>query len=172
MRSGPASGMVPEDRKQQGIILSLSVSQNISLANLASITRRFGFIRGKKERKVALDLIGRLSIKTRSEKVPAATLSGGNQQKVSLAKWIHRKCRVMIIDEPTRGVDIGAKVEIYHLINELSQQGTAILVISSETPELMGICDRILVMRKGSITGELDKKDFSEEEILRLSIGA
>ncbi len=170
VRSG--LGMVPEDRKQQGILLSLSVKQNISLSDLAGITRRFGFIRGKKERRAALDLIGRLSIKTRDEKAPVATLSGGNQQKVSLAKWIHRKCRVMIIDEPTRGVDIGAKVEIYHLINELSRQGTAILVISSETPELMGICDRILVMRKGRITGELVKKDFSEEEILRLSIGA
>jgi ribose transport system ATP-binding protein len=131
-----------------------------------------GFIERRKERKAALELIGRLSIKTPNEKVPAATLSGGNQQKVVLAKWINRNCKVMIIDEPTRGVDIGAKVEIYRLINELSRQGVAIVVISSETPELMGICDRILVMRKGRITGELSKKDFSEEEILRISIGA
>ena len=100
------------------------------------------------------------------------TLSGGNQQKVVLAKWLNRKCKVMIIDEPTRGVDIGAKVEIYHLINDLSRQGVAIVVISSDSSELLGICDRIMVMRKGRIVGEVDREDYSEEEILRISIGA
>jgi ribose transport system ATP-binding protein len=165
-------GMVPEDRKKQGIILSFSIKQNISLSDLNRITNPFGFIREKKERNDTLELIGKLSIKALNEKAQAATLSGGNQQKVSLAKWINRKCKVMIIDEPTRGVDIGAKVEIYHLINDLSRQGIAIIVISSETSELIGICDRILVMRKGRIMGELGKNDFSEEEILRISIGA
>jgi ribose transport system ATP-binding protein len=165
-------GMVPEDRKQQGIILSLSVKQNISLSDLDKITGPFGFIQEKKERNNVLELIRKLSIKARNENVEAATLSGGNQQKLALAKWINRKCMVLIIDEPTRGVDIGAKVEIYHLINELSHQGVAILVISSESSELMGICDRILVMRKGKIVGELDRKNFCEEEILRISIGA
>jgi ribose transport system ATP-binding protein len=165
-------GMVPEDRKQQGIILSLSVKQNISLSDLDKITGPFGFIQEKKERDNVLELIRKLSIKALNENVEAATLSGGNQQKLALAKWINRKCMVLIIDEPTRGVDIGAKVEIYHLINELSHQGVAILVISSESSELMGICDRILVMRKGKIVGELDRKNFCEEEILRISIGA
>jgi len=165
-------GMVPEDRKKQGIILSFSIKQNISLSDLDRITDPFGFIREQKERNDTLELIGKLSIKALNEKAQASTLSGGNQQKVALAKWINRKCKVMIIDEPTRGVDIGAKVEIYHLINDLSRQGIAIIVISSETSELIGICDRILVMRKGRIMGELGKKDFSEEEILRISIGA
>ena len=165
-------GMVPEDRKKQGIILSFSIKQNISLSDLDRITDPFGFIREQKERNDTLELIGKLSIKALNEKALASTLSGGNQQKVALAKWINRKCKVMIIDEPTRGVDIGAKVEIYHLINDLSRQGIAIIVISSETSELIGICDRILVMRKGRIMGELGKKDFSEEEILRISIGA
>lgn len=164
--------MVPEDRKQQGIILSLSVKQNISLSDLDRITNKFGFIRAKKERTDCQELMNKLAIKAAGENARTATLSGGNQQKVALAKWINRKCKVMIIDEPTRGVDIGAKVEIYHLINELSVQGLAIIVISSETTELMGICDRIIVMRKGKITGELSKQDFSEEEILRMSIGA
>jgi len=165
-------GMVPEDRKKQGIILSFSIKQNISLSDLDRITDPFGFIREQKERNDTLELIGKLSIKALNEKTQASTLSGGNQQKVALAKWINRKCKVMIIDEPTRGVDIGAKVEIFHLINDLSRQGIAIIVISSETSELIGICDRILVMRKGRIMGELGKKDFSEEEILRISIGA
>jgi ribose transport system ATP-binding protein len=164
-------GMVPEDRKQQGVILSLSIQQNISLPNFHKITNKLGFIKTNKARDEAKELIGKLSIKTPSEKTAVATLSGGNQQKVSLAKWIGRNSKVMIIDEPTRGVDVGAKVEIYKLINELSRQGMAVIVVSSETEELIGICDRILVMRKGQIQGELEKKDFSEENILRLSIG-
>ncbi|HDY89730.1 MAG TPA: sugar ABC transporter ATP-binding protein [bacterium] len=165
-------GMIPEDRKQHGIILSLSIKQNISLSDLDSVTNRLGFIKRKKEQDNAQELIGKLSIKARNENAQVFTLSGGNQQKVVLAKWINRKCKVMIIDEPTRGVDIGAKVEIYHLINELSRKGVAILVISSDSAELMGICDRILVMRKGRVVGEINRKDFSEEEILRISIGA
>ncbi len=170
VRSG--IGMVPEDRKLLGIIPSLSVKQNISLSDLDRITNPLGFIKGQKERNESQELVNKLSIKTLNVDVQAATLSGGNQQKVALAKWINRKCRVLIIDEPTRGVDIGAKVEIYHLINDLSRQGSAIIVISSETSELMGICDRILVMRKGRIAGELEKNSFSEEEILRIAIGA
>ena len=164
--------MIPEDRKQHGIILSLSVKHNISLSDLDSVTNLLGFIKEKKEQNNALELIRKLSIKARNENAKVYTLSGGNQQKVVLAKWINRKCKVMIIDEPTRGVDIGAKVEIYHLINDLSRQGVGIVVISSETSELMGICDRILIMRKGRIVGEINRKDYSEEEILRISIGA
>jgi len=164
-------GMVPEDRKQHGVILSLSVKHNISLTNYNGISNQFGFINLKKERNNSTGLIQRLLIKTENENQEVGKLSGGNQQKVALAKWLNRSCKVLFIDEPTRGVDVGAKVEIYNLINELSHKGVAILVVSSETSELMGICDRILVMRKGQIQGELSKKEFSEEVILRLSIG-
>jgi ribose transport system ATP-binding protein len=165
-------GMVPEDRKQHGAILSLSLKHNISLPNMRKITDRLGFIHPKKEREIVRMLIRKLSVKTRDEDAMVSTLSGGNQQKIVLAKWINRHCRVIMIDEPTRGVDVGAKVEIYQLINELSQQGVGVIIVSSETEELMGICDRILVMRKGAIRGELDKRDFSEENILRWAIGA
>jgi len=164
-------GMVPEDRKQNGVILSLSVKQNISLTNYNGISDQFGFINLKKESNNSTGLIKRLLIKTENENVEVGNLSGGNQQKVVLAKWLNKNCKVLIIDEPTRGVDVGAKVEIYDLINELSDKGVAILVVSSETSELIGICDRILVMREGQIQGELSKKEFSEEAILRLSIG-
>jgi ribose transport system ATP-binding protein len=117
-------------------------------------------------------MIQKLAIKTPDEKTPVANLSGGNQQKVALAKWVHCENRVLIIDEPTRGVDIGAKVEIYNIINELASSGIAIIIVSSETSELMGICDRIMVIRKGEVRGMIGKEDFSEEEILRLAIGA
>jgi len=165
-------GMVPEDRKQHGVILSLTIKENISLTNFKGITDHFGFINAKKEIKNTNELIRKLIIKTKNGNQEVGKLSGGNQQKVVLAKWLNRNCRVMIIDEPTRGVDVGAKVEIYNLINELSQKGVAIIVISSETSELIGISDRIIVMWKGQIQGHLTKKEFSEEVILRLSTGA
>jgi ribose transport system ATP-binding protein len=165
-------GMVPEDRKQHGVILPLSVKQNISLTNYKLISDHFGFINAKKEAGNTNELIRRLTIKAENENQEVGKLSGGNQQKVSLAKWLNRDCKVLLVDEPTRGIDVGAKVEIYNLINELSHKGVAIIVISSETSELMGICDRILVMRKGQIQGELAKKEYSEEAILRLSIDA
>lgn len=165
-------GMVPEDRKQHGVILTMTVKQNISLTNYKGITNRFGFIKAKKERNKAVELIRKLAIKTKDENQETGKLSGGNQQKVSLAKWLNHECKVLMVDEPTRGIDVGAKVEIYNLLHELSVKGMAILVISSESQELMGICDRILVMRKGQIQGELTRENFSEEDILRLSIGA
>lgn len=164
-------GMVPEDRKQHGVILSLSLKQNISLTDYKRITDHLGFINAKKENNNIIELIRKLTIRTENEDQEVAKLSGGNQQKVSLAKWLNRDCKILIIDEPTRGVDVGAKVEIYNLINELSKRKIAIIMISSETSELIGICDRIVVMRKGEIRGELAKKEYSEEEILRLSIG-
>ncbi len=164
-------GMVPEDRKQHGVILSLPVKENISLTDYKAITGYLGFIKAKNETNNTIDLIKRLTIKAENENQEAGKLSGGNQQKVALAKWLNRDCRVMIIDEPTRGVDIGAKVEIYNLIIGLAKKGVAIIVISSETSELTGICDRIIVMRKGKIQGELTRQEFSEEAILRLSLG-
>ena len=164
--------MVPEDRKQHGVILPLTVMQNISLTGLKGIAGWLGFIRAGKEREITLALIRKLAIKAEDENQVVSTLSGGNQQKVALAKWLHRNCSLIMVDEPTRGVDVGAKVEIYSLLHELSDKGAAILVVSSEPSELMGICDRILVMRNGRIQGELARKDFSEEGLLRLSIGA
>ena len=165
-------GMVPEDRKQQGVIPDLSIRENISLSGFRNSTDRLGFIKRRKEQKNTQELIKKLMIKATSENMKVSGLSGGNQQKVSLAKWINRQCDVMLIDEPTRGIDIGAKVEIYRLINEIANQGVAVIVVSSETAELMGICDRIMVLRKGEIQGELKRQEFSEEKILRLSIGA
>ena len=132
----------------------------------------FGFISGKKERARVTGLIRKLGIRTKDENQEVYKLSGGNQQKVALAKWLNRDCSVLIVDEPTRGVDVGAKIEIYTILNDLSDKGVAIILVSSESSELMGICDRIIVMRKGRVQGELEKKDFSEKDILRLSIGA
>ncbi len=168
VRSG--IGFIPEDRKQQGIIMALNIRENISLTNYKSISGIFGFINLRRERENAVGLIRKLSIKAENENQETASLSGGNQQKVALAKWLNRDCRVLIIDEPTRGIDVGAKVEIYNLIGELAEKGVAIIVVSSETQELIGICDRIIVMRKGKIRSILTKKEFSEEDILRLSI--
>lgn len=165
-------GMIPEDRKRHGIILSLSVKENISLTNFKSITNRLGFISRKKEHRRVTGLIHKLGIRVRNENQEVNTLSGGNQQKVVLAKWLNRDCRVLLVDEPSRGVDVGAKIEIYTILRDLSDKGVAILLISSESSELMGICDRIIVMRKGRVQGELNKKDFSEMDLLRLSIGA
>lgn len=170
VRQGMA--MVPEDRKQHGVILSLSIKDNINLTNLSRVSNAFGFIHQRKENMVADEMIQKLKIKAPGSTVQTGKLSGGNQQKVALAKWLNRDCNIMIIDEPTRGVDVGAKVEIYNIINELSDQGVASVIVSSETAELMGICDRILVMREGQVQGLLNKEDFSEEVILRLSIGA
>ncbi len=164
-------GMVNEDRKQKGVLLDLLVSQNITLTSLGSVSNRLGFINRKKEKKIAEELIARLRIKVSGREMIVGNLSGGNQQKVAIAKWVNRSCQFLIVDEPTRGVDVGARVEIYALINELAESGVAILVISSETSELMGLCDRILVMKNGSVQGALSKNEFSEEQILRLAIG-
>lgn len=165
-------GMVPEDRKQHGVILSMSVKENISLTNLKVISNRLGFINRRKEQSRATALIHKLGIRVRDENQEVFTLSGGNQQKVALAKWLNRDCRVLLVDEPSRGVDVGAKIEIYSILKDLSAKRVAIILVSSESSELMGICDRIIVMRKGRVQGELEKKDFSEKDILRLSVGA
>lgn len=164
-------GMIPEDRKQSGIILSLSLRENISLTNYKDISGAFHFIKSKKERENSLGIVNRLKIKAGNVDQEAGSLSGGNQQKVVLGKWLNRNCRIFLIDEPTRGIDVGAKVEIYNLLSELTRKGAAVLVISSETSELIGICDRILVMRNGMIAGNLSKSQFSEENILRLALG-
>ncbi len=164
-------GFVPEDRKETGVFLDLSIKDNISLTNFDLVSDKLDFIQDKKEKNNALRLIKKLSIKTPDENAKVMNLSGGNQQKVALAKWLSIDAQVIIIDEPTRGVDVGAKVEIYNLINELAAKGVGVLVISSDMPEIIGISDRILVVHNGTIQGELKKESFSEENILRMSIG-
>ncbi len=164
-------GFVSEDRKEEGVFLPLSIRKNISITSFSPISSKLGFINNVKEYNNVLGLIDKLNIKTPSSEIDVKNLSGGNQQKVALAKWLSIDSKLIIIDEPTRGVDVGAKVEIYNLINEVAKKGVAVIVISSDMPEIMGIADRILVMHKGSIFGELPKDKFSEENILRYSIG-
>jgi len=158
-------GFVPEDRKLQGLVLGMTVRENISLAGIARVIRRRVIIR-KLERKLALDFIKALRIVTPDEDKQVKYLSGGNQQKVVLAKWLAVDSDILIFDEPTRGVDVGAKVEIYRLLNALVAEGKGVIMISSELPEIMGMCDRILVMHDGRITGELQRDEASQEKVL------
>jgi ribose transport system ATP-binding protein len=164
-------GFVSEDRKEEGVFLPLSIRRNISITSFKPISDKFGFINYQKECDNVSALIAKLNIKTPSSEMNVNNLSGGNQQKVALAKWLSIDSKLIIIDEPTRGVDVGAKIEIYHLINEVAKKGVGVIVISSDMPEIMGIADRILVMYKGTIFGELPKEKFTEENILRYSIG-
>ncbi|MBU2998191.1 sugar ABC transporter ATP-binding protein [Cellulophaga baltica] len=164
-------GLVSENRKEEGVFLPLSIRKNISVTNFDSISSSLGFIKTDKEHDNVRGLMNKLNIKAPGSEVDVKNLSGGNQQKVALAKWLSIDSKVIIIDEPTRGVDVGAKVEIYNLINEVAKKGVGVIVISSDMPEIMGIADRILVMHEGTIYGELPKEKFSEENILRYSIG-
>lgn len=160
--------LITEDRKQTGLNLIASVEDNISLVSIEKLSRA-GIIDSKKVAKTADDYIKTLSIKTSSRKVAVGTLSGGNQQKVVLAKWLLNAPDVIIFDEPTRGIDVGAKRDIYLLINKLAKEGKGVIVISSEMPEVMGISDRILVMCEGHITGELAREEFTQEAIMKFA---
>jgi ribose transport system ATP-binding protein len=162
--------LIPENRKDQGLIMEQSVRENMMLAGLKKAAR-FGVISGKKERETAQGLCAKLGVKTAGIEARADSLSGGNQQKIVLAKWFHLDNDIVLLDEPTRGVDVGAKAEIYKLINELAEDGKGVVMVSSEIPELVGMCDRILVMAKGSIVGELKKEEISEANILKMAIG-
>lgn len=164
-------GLLTEDRKGQGLVLGMSVAENTTLANLKALSGRFLMNRGK-ERSITQGYIDELRIKTPGAGQMVQNLSGGNQQKVVLAKWLFTQSRVLIFDEPTRGIDVGAKVEIYKLMNELVRQGVAILVISSELPEIIGMCDRVLVMHEGRIAGEVSGEDTTQERIMELATGA
>lgn len=163
-------GFVTEDRKNQGLILKLTVRKNLTLALLRRLTK-LSFIRLRREREIVHDLIAKLRIKAPSMDTNVGTLSGGNQQKVVLAKWLAMDCKIIILDEPTRGIDVGAKVEIYNLMRKLADEGTAIVMISSELPEVLGVSDRILVMHAGKITGELPIGDATEEKIMWYATG-
>ena len=163
-------GLVPENRKEQGLVLDFPIRVNATMARLGPLTNLFGFMRRAAERRTVDALAGRLRLKAGSIDDPASSLSGGNQQKVVLAKWFHAGGDVLIFDEPTRGVDVGAKTEIYSLIKELAAEGRAVVVISSEHLELFGLCDRVHVMREGRLTGTLEPQDFSEEKLLKLAM--
>ncbi|HYY28043.1 MAG TPA: sugar ABC transporter ATP-binding protein [Chthoniobacterales bacterium] len=160
-------GFLPEDRKRAGLVLSMSVADNVSLAHIDYFSA-FGFVDRKREVTEIERLTKRLRVKAPSLETITAGLSGGNQQKVALAKWLARACDLLIVDEPTRGVDVGAKAEIYHLLDEVACQGVAILMISSELPEVMNLSRRILVLREGFLTGEVARENFSQEALLHL----
>jgi ribose transport system ATP-binding protein len=164
-------GLVPEDRKSQGVVLSMSVRENVTMPALLRATAGVRLIRKSKEKRTTDELIKKLAIKTSNTETKVGDLSGGNQQKVVLAKWFGADCKVIILDEPTRGVDIGAKTDIYNLIGDLAHRGLGIIMISSETNELVSICDRVIVMKDGRIQGVIGRKEFSEESIMRLAIG-
>jgi rhamnose transport system ATP-binding protein len=163
-------GYVPEDRRRHGVILEMTVAANTTLAVLRQIAK-FGWIDFARERSVAQTFVGWFSIKTPSVDVPVAELSGGNQQKVALARWLAAEPSVLILDEPTQGVDVGAKSEIHRLMGELASRGMAILMISSELPEVIGMSDRIAVMHAGTIVATLDRRAATQERILELALG-
>ncbi len=165
-------GLVTEDRKRIGLILGQSIIQNMMISSLETVANLLGVINESKERNLAQDYVKRLAIKTPGLDVKIDTLSGGNQQKVILAKWLNTKPKVLILDEPTRGIDVGAKVEIYNLLNKLVEDGVTVIVISSELPEVMGISDRILVMCEGEIVAELARNEATKELIMAYATGS
>jgi ABC-type sugar transport system ATPase subunit len=163
-------GLATEDRKSQGLVLGMVVRENTTLANLNAVSK-LGFINRGQETE-ATDLYVRdLDIRTPSIEQTVRNLSGGNQQKVVLAKWLFTDAKLLILDEPTRGIDVGAKTEIYELMNRLAERGVAILMISSEMEEVLGMSDRIYVMREGRLMGELARAEATPEKVMRLATG-
>lgn len=161
---------VPEDRRRHGVILEMSVAKNTTLATLRNVSR-FGWIDFGHERTVAEAFVARLGVKTTTIDAPVESLSGGNQQKVALARWLATDPRVLILDEPTQGVDVGAKSEIHKLMGELAGRGMAIVMISSELPEILGMSDRIAVMHAGRVVGVVDREDATQELLLEMALG-
>ncbi|MEO8483952.1 MAG: sugar ABC transporter ATP-binding protein [Acidobacteriota bacterium] len=163
-------GLVPEDRKRQGLVLSMTSLANMTLAILPSLARAT-FVQSAAERALGQTYFDRLRVRAPGMDAPAAGLSGGNQQKLVLAKWLAAQCQLLILDEPTRGVDVGAKAEIHALIAQLAAQGVAVLLISSELPELLHLASRILVLREGHLVGELPRADATQDALMRLMAG-
>lgn len=163
-------GFLTENRKEEGLILDFSVKDNISMTAFEEFSKS-GWINGKEEEEFVDLLIKRLTVKTAHMELPVGALSGGNQQKVVLAKWIGAGSRVLILDEPTRGVDVGAKREIYNLMKELAERGVGIIMVSSDLPEIIGVSNRVLVVHEGTISGELKHEELSEERIMTLATG-
>ena len=159
-----------EDRRRYGIIPVRSVMENASLAALEQFIYN-GRANGKKEKQVVGEYFSKMNVKTPTLETPIQSLSGGNQQKVLLAKWMLRNPDILILDEPTRGIDVGAKFEIYKLMTEMAKLGKGVIMVSSELPELIGMCDRIYVMCQGRIEGELSRDELSQEAIMRFANG-
>ena len=159
--------LAPEDRKKDGLCTKLSIRDNIALPNLDVICNKLGVVNKKKEKEMTHKAVEDLGIKLPNAEVDAGSLSGGNQQKVVIGKWLVRNSKIVIFDEPTRGIDVAAKVEIYNLMNELKQQGIGVLFVSSEMPEILGISDRIIIMCDGRITGELMTEEATQDKILQ-----
>jgi ribose transport system ATP-binding protein len=162
-------GLIPEDRKKHGVILNKPIRQNITMAAVNKIVH-MGMIKHAEEKRAANELVERLRTKTPSVESDVGDLSGGNQQKIVLSKWIFSDCKVMIFDEPTRGVDVGAKSEIYQIISTLAESGKGVIVISSEMEEIIGLCDRVYVMHEGRVTGMVEKGDITEDILMRYAI--
>jgi rhamnose transport system ATP-binding protein len=168
MRAG--IGFVPEDRRQQGLVMDLSIARNATMTRTASLAR-FGLIRAGAENRLAREWATRLRLKFHRLEDPAGFLSGGNQQKVVLAKWLATEPKLLIVDEPTRGIDVGTKAEVHRLMSELAGQGVAVLMISSELPEVLGMADRVLVMHEGRLAEELSRSEADEESVIRAATG-
>jgi len=168
MRAG--IGLVPEDRRQPGLVMDFSIERNIALASLDSI-RRAGLIPRGAERSFAKDWALRLQLKYGKLTNPVWTLSGGNQQKAVLAKWLARKPTLLIVDEPTRGIDVGTKAEVHRLLSELAAQGVAVLMISSELPEVLGMADRIVVLFEGRVMREFTRAEATEDALMHAATG-
>ena len=169
LRAGIA--YLSEDRKAAGVYLDLPIAQNIASMALQRVSSRFGLLQRAAEHRLAVALGAKLKLKSDGVAIDVASLSGGNQQKVAIAKLLATEPSVLLMDEPTRGVDVGAKSEIHHILRELANQGTGVVVISSELPEIIGLCDRALVIRDGCLAGELQGDDMTEEALLRLASG-
>jgi len=161
---------LPEDRRRHGVVLDFPISSNITLASLGKLSGLFGLDLGK-EKAIAIDYTRRLAVKTPAIYNAVSTLSGGNQQKVALSRWLMTKPSVLILDEPTQGIDVGAKAEIHELMTELAEQGVAILMISSELPEILGMSDRIAVMNDGTIVRIFDREQATQDKILAVALG-
>jgi ABC-type sugar transport system ATPase subunit len=163
-------GLVPEDRKRHGLVLSMTARENLTLPLLPRLSR-WGWVNRRAEAQLVADTFRTLRVRAASPEVAAASLSGGNQQKLVLARWLAARCRVLLLDEPTRGVDVGAKAEIHGLIDDLARSGSAVLLISSELPEVLNLATRVLVMREGRLVGELSREQARPEAVLRLMAG-
>ena len=164
-------GMVPEDRKKQGLVLEQSIEMNTTITSMKKVQNRARVFSKRKEEDFTKEVLESIHTKYASVYDRVSQLSGGNQQKVALAKWLAARSKCIIFDEPTRGVDVGAKTEIYNCINQLTAQGIGIIMISSEMPELMGMSDQVIVMRQGKVTGKIMKNEFSENNLIRLAMG-
>jgi rhamnose transport system ATP-binding protein len=161
---------VPEDRRRHGVVLDLPISHNLTLATLDRMAN-FGALNFQRERELSVEYVNRFAVKTPTTFAPVATLSGGNQQKVALSRWLATEPRVLILDEPTQGIDVGAKSEIHALMCDLAERGMAILMISSELPEVLGMSDRVAVMHAGTIVGVLNHSEATQQKVMSLALG-